>query len=119
MALMIPKPVLPTVLAWLSRRRLRHLHALGALVGWLAYLGSPTYRRRLDAHAARAGVSVADRRRSVAEAGKMALELPRLWLRPAGQPVADPVRWHGDALVDEALARGKGLMLLTGHLGGF
>jgi Kdo2-lipid IVA lauroyltransferase/acyltransferase len=116
---MITKPVLPTVLAWLSRRRLRHLHALGALVGWLAYLGSPTYRRRLDAHAARAGVSVADRRRSVAEAGKMALELPRLWLRPAGQPVADPVLWHGAALVDEALARGKGLMLLTGHLGGF
>ena len=112
-------PVLPTFLAWLARRRLRHLHAAGALLGWLAYIGSPVYRRRLVANARRAGVGEADRRRSVAEAGKMVMELPRLWLRPHDEALAEPVSWQGEALVDAALARGRGLMLLTAHLGSF
>ncbi len=112
-------PVLPSFLAWLARRRLRHLHAVGVLLGWAAYLGSGVYRRRLQANAARAGVPEGERRRSVGEAGKMVMELPRLWLRPHDEPIADPVAWHGDALVDAALARGRGLMLLTAHLGSF
>lgn len=115
----VPISVLARVLAWLSRRRLRHLHALGAGLGWLAYAASPTYRRRLRANAARAGVTPTDRRRAVAEAGRMVMELPRLWLRPDTQPIADPLEWRGAELIDEALARGKGLMLLTGHLGSF
>ncbi len=106
-------------LAWLARRRLRHLHAAGAVLGWLAYLGSGVYRRRLRANAARAGVGAADRRRSVAEAGKMVMELPRLWLRPHDRAIADPVAWHGAERIDAALARGRGLMLLTAHLGSF
>ncbi len=112
-------PVPPALFAWLARRPLRLLHAAGAALGWLAYLGSGVYRRRLRANAARAGVSVADRRRAVAEAGKMVMELPRLWLRPHDQPIADPVAWHGDALIDAAVASGRGLMLLTAHLGSF
>jgi KDO2-lipid IV(A) lauroyltransferase len=111
--------VLPSVLSWLARRRLRHLHAAGVLLGWAAYMGSGVYRRRLQANAARAGVPAAEWRRSVAEAGKMVMELPRLWLRPHDEPIADPVAWHGDGLIDAALARGRGLMLLTAHLGSF
>lgn len=111
--------MLPTLFAWLARRRLRHLHAAGVLLGWAAWLGSPVYRRRLHANATRAGVSATDRRRSVAEAGKMVMELPRLWLRPHHEAIADPVAWQGDALIDAALARGKGLVLLTAHLGSF
>ena len=38
-----------------SRWPLPLLHALGALLGWLTWLASPTYRRRLAAHAALAG----------------------------------------------------------------
>jgi Kdo2-lipid IVA lauroyltransferase/acyltransferase len=64
-------------------------------------------------------VSVADRRASVAEAGKLVAELPRLWLRPAGQPIADPVHWHGAALAGRGPARVAGLVLLTPHLGSF
>ncbi len=112
-------PVPPTLFAWLARRPLRLLHAVGALLGWLAYLGSGVYRRRLRANAARAGVSPGERRRSVAEAGKMVMELPRLWLRPHDEPIADPVAWRGDDLIEAALARGRGLMLLTAHLGAF
>jgi KDO2-lipid IV(A) lauroyltransferase len=117
---MIPNAPVPSfLLAWLARRRLRHLHAAGAVLGWLADLASGVYRRRLRANAARAGLAAADRRRAVAEAGKMVMELPRLWLRPHAQPLADPVTWHGAGHVDAALARGRGLMLLTAHLGSF
>jgi KDO2-lipid IV(A) lauroyltransferase len=107
------------LLRWLSRRSLRFLHALGAVLGWLTYWASPTYRRRLRDNAARAGISPAQRRRAVAEAGKMATEGLRLWLRPPDAPIADPVRWEGEALIGEALALGRGLVFLTPHLGSF
>jgi KDO2-lipid IV(A) lauroyltransferase len=110
---------MPFLLHWLSRRSLRFLHALGAWLGWAAYLASASYRRRLQANAALAGITAAQRRRSVAEAGKMGTEGLRLWLRPAGQPIADPIEWHGAALIDAALQAGRGLVLLTPHLGSF
>ncbi|RVU47666.1 lysophospholipid acyltransferase family protein [Rubrivivax rivuli] len=103
----------------LARRSLRFLHALGGLMGWLAYLLSPSYRRRLKANATLAGVSTANRRAAVADAGKLVMELPRLWLRPREQPITDPVRWEGAELLEELLARGKGLVLLTPHMGSF
>ena len=104
---------------WLSRRSLRFLHGLGAALGWLAYLASASYRRRLDDNTALAGVSSADRRASVAEAGRLAAELPRLWLRPAGAPIEDPLRWDGDDLLSELIGLGRGLVLLTPHMGSF
>ena len=104
---------------WLSTWPLWLLHALGATLGWLTYALSPSYRSRLKANAALAGVSVADRRASVAEAGRLVGELPRLWLRPADQPIADPVRWDGEEVLQGLLDRGKGLVLLTPHLGSF
>ncbi|MBN8511155.1 MAG: lysophospholipid acyltransferase family protein, partial [Burkholderiales bacterium] len=110
---------MPFLLHWLSRRSLRFLHALGAWLGWAAYLASASYRRRLKANAALAGITAAQRRQAVAEAGKMGTEGLRLWLRPAGQPIADPIEWHGAALIDAALQAGRGLVLLTPHLGSF
>jgi KDO2-lipid IV(A) lauroyltransferase len=108
-----------SLLAWLSRRPLRLLHALGAALGWLTYALSPSYRSRLRANAALAAVGVAERRAAVAEAGRMTMELPRLWLRPRERPIADPVRWEGEALVHAALEAGRGLVLLTPHMGSF
>jgi KDO2-lipid IV(A) lauroyltransferase len=107
------------LLTWLAARRLRHLHALGGLAGWLVYGLSPSYRRRLDENARRAGIGAADRCAAIADAGRLVMELPRLWLRPREQPIADPVRWDGAELLDELLARGKGLVLLTPHMGSF
>ena len=104
---------------WLSQRSLRSLHGLGALLGWAAWLLSPSYRRRLHDNAALAGVSAKDRRRAVAEAGRMTLELPRLWLRATEAPVPDPVRWEGAELIEQALGRPGGLLILTPHLGSF
>jgi KDO2-lipid IV(A) lauroyltransferase len=89
------------------------------VLGWLAYALSPSYRRRLNENARLAGLSVRQRRAAVADAGRLVMELPRLWLRPAQQPIADPVRWEGAALLSALLERGKGLVLLTPHMGSF
>lgn len=104
---------------WLSARSLRFLHALGGVLGWVAYGGSAHYRRRLRHHAALAGIGAAERRASVADAGRLIFELPRLWLRPRNQPIADPLRWEGADLLEQLLAEGRGLVLLTPHMGSF
>jgi Kdo2-lipid IVA lauroyltransferase/acyltransferase len=104
---------------WLSRQPLWLLHALGGVVGWIGYATSGTYRRRLIDHTRQAGVSAADRRAAVAEAGRMVMETPMLWLRPADRPLNALVHIEGAQLVDEAHAHGKGLLLLTPHLGCF
>jgi len=98
----------------LSRLPLPLLHAVGWCLGWLAWLLSPTYRRRHLHNAQLAGVSDAERRASIGHAGQMVAELPRLWL---GAPV--PVRWDGDQHISEALRQGRGMMFLTPHLGCF
>jgi KDO2-lipid IV(A) lauroyltransferase len=104
---------------WLSRRSLRLLHALGGGAGWLTWALSATYRRRLRENADLAGVGAADRRAAVAEAGRMVLELPRVWLRAADRPIADPVRWEGAELIEQCLGHPGGLVLLTPHMGSF
>jgi Kdo2-lipid IVA lauroyltransferase/acyltransferase len=106
-------------LEWLSRRSLRLLHVLGGVLGWLAYGLSPSYRQRLCANARLAGISAAERRASIAQAGRLYLELPRLWLRPASQHINDPVFWEGAELLQTLLAEGRGLVLLTPHMGSF
>jgi Kdo2-lipid IVA lauroyltransferase/acyltransferase len=108
-----------TALHWLSHRSLGFLHGLGALLGWAAWALSASYRRRLRANADLAGIGAADRRASVAEAGRMVAELPRLWLRPASQPLQPAVQWQHAELIEAALAAGRGLVLLTPHLGAF
>lgn len=88
-------------------------------MGWLAYALSPSYRSRLKTNAALAGVAVAERRAAVADAGRLVMELPRLWLRPREKPIADPVRWEGAELLESLLDHGRGLVLLTPHMGSF
>ena len=90
------------------------LHALGAVLGWVVFALSPTYRRHLLAHAAQANVSRADALASVAEAGKMVAELPRLWM---GAPV--PVSMTGREHIEAAQASGQGVLFLTPHMGCF
>jgi len=103
----------------LSRWPLALLHAIGALLGWLSYLLSPSYRRRLSAHAKAAGLSLGQRWAAVGHAGKMVGELPWLWGRPQSEALGSRVSWTNPACVDTALAEGRGLLLLTPHLGCF
>ena len=108
-----------TALRWLSHQSLGFLHKWGGLLGWAAWLLSPRYRRRLRLNADLAGIGAADRHAAVAQAGRMVAEMPLLWLRPAAQPLAPPVQWQGAESIDAALAAGRGLVMLTPHLGAF
>jgi Kdo2-lipid IVA lauroyltransferase/acyltransferase len=98
----------------LARWPLPWLHAIGAMLGWLAYALSPTYRARFRANTQTAGFAAGQTRGAVAHAGRMVLELPRLWL---GKPV--PVQWDGAELIDAAHHAGRGIIFLTPHLGCF
>ncbi|MDO9005279.1 MAG: lysophospholipid acyltransferase family protein [Aquabacterium sp.] len=103
----------------LARWPLGVLHPLGAALGWITYALSPSYRRRLKAHTDQVGLSTSQRWSAVAHAGRMVAELPRLWARPAGVMLGDRVRWTHPEVVDQALAKGKGVVLLSPHLGCF
>ena len=98
----------------LSRWPLAPLHALGALLGWVVFAASPTYRRRLLGNARQAGWRFAQVRGAVGHAGRMVAEMPRLWL---GAPV--PLQWDGEPVVEAAYGAGKGVVFLTPHLGCF
>lgn len=108
-----------TLLHWLARWPLWLLHALGALLGWLTYAASPSYRKRVVANAVLAGVVPAARRASVAQAGRMVAELPWLWLAPPDRRIEQWVEWTGAQALDQALDEGRGLIVLTPHLGSF
>ena len=93
------------------------LHALGSAGGWLVFAFDGTYRQRFIANAAQAGygfAAVNGVMGAVGAAGKLAAELPRLWL---GRPVA--VEFLGTEYIDAAHAAGKGIIFLTPHLGCF
>lgn len=106
-------------LRWISHWPLGWVHGLGAVLGWLAWLLSPGYRRVLAQNAARAGVDRASARASIAHAGRMALEVPWMWFREPHRPLGDLVRWDGAELVEQALQAQRGLLLLTPHVGAF
>lgn len=91
------------------------LHLAGAGIGWLAFLLSPTYRRRFVANARQAGYRFAEVRRAVAEAGKLVAETPRLWFGAA----APRVVWEQAELIERLRAEGRGIVFLTPHLGCF
>lgn len=107
---------------FLSCLPLRLLHALGALLGRLAWLASPRYRRHLAENMRQAlGPEAARRLRAsaIAHAGRQALELPKIWLRPLDEVAQRVTRVSGLDLVDSALAEGRGIVFLTPHLGCF
>jgi KDO2-lipid IV(A) lauroyltransferase len=106
----------------LSRLPLAWLHTLGAVLGWLAWLLSPTYRRHMHENMALAlGEATARRVRpaAIAEAGKAMLELPKIWLHPLTETAARVVKVSGWPLVEAAWRAGKGIVFLTPHLGCF
>ena len=107
---------------FLSHLPLAWLHRLGAVLGWLAWLLSPTYRRHLRENMVLAlGEDEARRVRpaAIANAGRSVLELPRIWLHPLPETAALVVKVSGLELFDEATREGRGIVYLTPHLGCF
>ena len=110
------------VFRFLSLLPLAWLHVLGALIGWLAWLFSPTYRRHLRENM-RLALGTDDARRfrnaAIAHAGKQFIELAKIWLRPLEDAVSQVVAVSGWELVEAATREGKGIVYLTPHLGCF
>jgi KDO2-lipid IV(A) lauroyltransferase len=101
----------------LSTLPLPLLHLLGAGLGWLVYLASPSYRRRLRANLEGAGFG-AQLGSAVAESGKAIVELPFVWCaRP--ERVAAHATVENWAHVQAELDAGRGIVFLTPHLGCF
>jgi Kdo2-lipid IVA lauroyltransferase/acyltransferase len=104
---------------WLARCPLWFLHFVGGALGWITYAASPTYRRRFKKNAAQAGIAPQASRPAIAEAGRLVMEMPFLWLRPVDEPIRPRLNWEGEALLVDALKRRKGIVLLTPHMGSF
>ena len=101
----------------LSHIPLPLMQRVGTGLGWLVWLLSPTYRRRLETNAQAAGFTPAQYRGSVAAMGALVGELPWLWMRPAGASVLHRVEWHGEAALEHVLQSKKGAIVITPHLG--
>ncbi|SDI49520.1 lysophospholipid acyltransferase family protein [Propionivibrio dicarboxylicus] len=104
----------------LSYAPLSWLHALGAGLGGLIWALSPTYRRHLDENLTLAlGETAARKIRSsaIAHAGRQAMELPKIWLRPQDEVIQRVVKITGWELAEQAMREGKGILYLTPHLG--
>jgi KDO2-lipid IV(A) lauroyltransferase len=109
--------MLVPIFRFLSIFPLSFLHAVGAGLGWLVYLSSPSYRRRMRDNMRQAGYAQ-HLSAAVAEAGKSIVELPFIWC-------ADPKRVSRHAtdenwaIVQTELDAGRGIVFLTPHLGCF
>ena len=68
---------------------------MGFVLGWASYALSPAYRRRFAANVLQAGVAPSAARPAIAEAGRMLMELPYVWLRPANQSIHPTIAWDG------------------------
>lgn len=93
------------------------LHAIGASLGWLVYLLSPSYRRRLQDNIRQAGFQE-HTVRAVSEAGKSMFELPFIWF---AQPkrVLKTAHIEDWEIAQQILDQHQGAIFLTPHLGCF
>src|SRR5437870_11972778 len=101
-----------------ARLPLPLLHALGAVLGWTVYLGSTRYRGDFKRNLAAAGLGDFRLcRAAIAEAGKSVTEVAAVWLRPLARVADLVVEVNGWEHVDDGAKRGKGLIVVTPHIG--
>lgn len=110
------------LLAWLP---LRVLHGAGAVMGWIVYGASARYARRLRENLGVAWQELPRaqldqlRRANIAEMGKAAAELPWLWRSTQGRVLRSVKTVQGQEHLAAARQNGKGVIVLTPHLGSF
>jgi KDO2-lipid IV(A) lauroyltransferase len=118
-----------SLVVWLfdlvARLPLRVLHRLGTLLGRAIYRLSDRYAMRLRENLEQASRNgfVPEAQKTlqacIAETGKGVFELPWVWRRPLREITASVRACHGWEHVEAAVARGKGFVFLTPHLGCF
>jgi KDO2-lipid IV(A) lauroyltransferase len=110
--------MLPVLFRLIARLPLALLQAGGALIGMLVYAASAGYRGKLRANLARAGYPPSLRGPAARAAGAMIGELAWIWFRSPDE-LARRVRCDDLSPLLEAHAMGRGVLVLTPHLGGF
>lgn len=114
---------LPLWLRWLACWPLPALHALGAVAGWLLWRVPNGLRERTLIHLARCFPDWDDdhrrrvAKRSLGHLARAFAESPLLWFGPASRVRALVREVHGSELWESARAQGRGVILLTPHLG--
>jgi len=112
------------LLRLLSYLPLPVLHGAGILLGWLIYLAPGRHSPRLRSNLQQSGLcsDPACRpllRHAIAESGKALLELGPIWMRPHRQTVKLVRELSGWEQLDVALKGGKGVILMSPHIGCF
>lgn len=108
-----------------ARLPLPVVHVIGTALGWAAYWASPQYRHHLRGNLISSRIAENPEafrqllQTSVAESGKAILELPFIWVRPTQDLLAKIQAVDGWDAVVAARAEGKGVIMLTPHLGCF
>jgi KDO2-lipid IV(A) lauroyltransferase len=96
------------------------LHFAGAVLGALVYLSDRRYREKLEANLQQAGFGATKLRWRVAvESGKGVVEMPVAWGCSDARITRLVKRVDGWQLLQQARDAGRGVLLLTPHLGGF
>lgn len=106
-----------------ARLPLMMIHTLGSMVGLYLYLFDAKFTRRLRKNTLYARLAEDERSfrqfvlRTARETGKGLMETFAIWFRPEKQALSWVKKCHGWKHVENALARGKGIIFLTPHLG--
>jgi KDO2-lipid IV(A) lauroyltransferase len=97
---------------------LRLLRLLGSLLGYAIWVLSPRYRRLFNQNwAAAMGPNNSRKKRlAIAQAGQFVSELPKIWCDPAS---TRQMTIEGLDELSPAARGGRGLIILTPHLGAF
>ncbi|UCD69490.1 MAG: lysophospholipid acyltransferase family protein [Betaproteobacteria bacterium] len=117
--------MLTSFLRILAKLPLPWLHFAGSMLGWLVYMSSPSYAKRLRENLLASGICRNQPefdellKNSTRQAGKAIAELPAVWFRPQHESASWVRQVVGWELMDAAMEEGNGVVILTPHFGCF
>jgi Kdo2-lipid IVA lauroyltransferase/acyltransferase len=113
------------LLKLLARLPLPLLHGLGVVLGWLIYWAPGRHSARMRNNLYESGLCAPGRdcrrllHQAIGEAGKAIVELAPMWLRPYDKVLKLVRGTSGWEHIDAARAAGKGIIVISPHIGCF
>jgi KDO2-lipid IV(A) lauroyltransferase len=93
------------------------MQTVGALVGWIVWFSSTSYRKQFLINIKSAGLSWSQTKGAVSAAGKMLGEIPWLWARDESKRALDRTLLGDISFIERALNEKRGVIVLAPHLG--
>ena len=122
---MLKHSILASILKLLAKLPLYVVHLLGAALGWASYLSYKKYAKLIDQNLKLSGLTKDEvsfkktLHRNISETGKAFLETFAIWFKDYSKLKSWYQACTGWEHVESALAKGKGIIFLTPHLGCF